>query len=403
MITQQIFSTVIDSQQLSYTSKNTGIERELLHQIPQSSGFANIITGIRRCGKSTLQLQIKTQFFPDEGLFLNFEDPRLSGIVTNDLERLYAEIIARNTKVLFFDEIQIVEAWEIFVNQLLREDFLVYITGSNASLLSKELGTHLTGRHFSTELFPFSYTEFLQFKKLKANENTFKEYAQKGGMPDYLRTDYNKYLNDLLDDILIRDIAIRYNIRDVNSLRQLTVYLLSNIGNLASANKLKGMFGIKSSTTILDYFSYLKDAYLIEFIPLYDFSLKKQLRNPQKIYALDLGIYHQNKIVFSPNYGHILENIVYLHLRRLGKEIFYYQGKGECDFLITDKGIPSELYQVCNEITSLNINREVNGLFEAMEFFKKEEAHIITQNQSDTFRKENLVIKAIPAWQWINK
>lgn len=403
MITQQIFSTVIDSQQFGYTSKNTGIERELLHHIPQATGFASIISGMRRCGKSTLQLQIKKQFFPNEGLFLNFEDPRLAGIVSNDLERLYNEIIARKTKVLFFDEIQIVESWEIFVNQLLREDFLVYITGSNASLLSKELGTHLTGRHFSTELFPFSYAEFLKCKKLDPREDTFKEYTQKGGMPDYLRTNYNKYLNDLLDDILIRDIAIRYNIRDVNSLRQLAVYLLSNIGNLASANSLKGMFGLKSSTTILDYFSYLKDSYLIEFVPLYDYSQKKQLRNPQKIYVLDIGIYHQNKIAFSSNEGHILENIVYLQLRRLGKKVFYFQGKGECDFIATDRGMPNELYQVCTEINSLNIDREVNGLFEAMTYFNKTEAYIITQNQTDSFKKDNLSIKAIPVWQWIIK
>jgi uncharacterized protein len=403
MITQQIFARIIDSQQLGYTSKNTGVERELLHQIPQASGFASIISGIRRCGKSTLQLQIKKQFFPTEGLFLNFEDPRLAGIVSNDLERLYTEIIARKTKVLFFDEIQIVEGWEIFVNMLLREDFLIYITGSNASLLSKELGTHLTGRHFSTELFPFSYAEFLQFKKLNPSKETFEEYTRKGGMPDYLRTNYNKYLNDLLDDILIRDIAIRHNIRDVNSLRQLSIYLLSNIGNLASANKLKGMFGIKSSTTILDYFSYLKDSYLIEFVPLYDYSVKKQMRNPQKIYVIDMAIYHQNKIAFSPNDGHILENLVYLHLRRLGKEIFYFQGKGECDFIVTNKGIPSELYQVCTEINSLNIDREVNALFEAMEYFNINEAYIITQNQTDNFKKDNLIIKAIQAWQWIIK
>lgn len=403
MITQKIFSSVIDSQQLGYTSKNTGVERELLHQIPQASGFASIITGIRRSGKSTLQLQIKKQFFPSDGLFLNFEDPRLAGIAGNDLARLYTEIIARTTKVLFFDEIQIVEAWEIFVNQLLREDFLVYITGSNASLLSKELGTHLTGRHFSTELFPFSYTEFLKFENLKPNEESFNEYAKKGGMPDYLRTNYNKYLNDLLDDILLRDIAIRYNIRDINSLRQMAVFLLSNIGNLTSANKLKGMFGLKSSTTILDYFSYLKDAYLLEFVPFYDYSIKKQLRNPQKIYVLDLGIYHQNKIVFSPNDGHILENMVYLHLRRLGKEIFYFKGKGECDFVTTNKGMPHELFQVCTEINSLNIDREVNALFEAMAYFNKDKAYIITLNQTDTFIKEKLIINAIPAWQWINK
>lgn len=399
MVAQQTFATVLNAQQVVFEQKKTGIERELLHSLPNATGFASIITGVRRCGKSTLQLQVKQTLFPNKGLFLNFEDPRLSGIEARDFERLYNEIRSRKTNVLFFDEIQIVKGWEIFVNQLLREDFLVYITGSNASLLSKELGTHLTGRHFSTELFPFSYKEFLQFQKIEKGEKSFQLYAQKGGMPDYLRTNINKYLNDLLDDILIRDIAIRHNIRDVNSLRQLTVYLLSNIGNLATANSLKGMFGIKSSTTILDYFSYLKDAYIIEFVPLYDYSIKKQLRNPQKIYAIDLGIYHQNKIAFSPNDGHILENLVYLHLRRTGNEIYYFQGKGECDFVTTQKGMPNELYQVCTELNSINIERETNGLFEAMEYFKKNKAYIITQNQTDVFKKEDLTIEVIPAWQ----
>ncbi len=399
MITQQVFRQVIEAQQQSVAGKETGIEREILHNIPQATGFASIITGLRRCGKSTLQLQLKKAFFENEGLFLNFEDPRLAGMSVNDLERLYNEIVERETKILFFDEIQIIKGWEIFVNQLLREEFLVYITGSNASLLSKELGTHLTGRHFSTELFPFSYNEFLKFKNLENNEVSFKEYTQKGGMPDYLRTNYDKYLNDLLDDVLVRDIAIRYNIRDVSSLRQLAVYLLSNIGNLASANKLKGMFGIKSTSTILDYFSYLQDAYLVEFVSLYDYSIKKQMRNPQKIYTIDLGIYHQNKIVFSPNEGHVLENMVYLYLRQQGKEIYYFQGKGECDFVVTKQGTPTELYQVCREINSFNIDREVNGLFEAMVYFKKEIACIVTQNQTDTFKKDNLMIKVIPAWK----
>jgi uncharacterized protein len=165
MITQQTFGEVIDAQQPFFQKKDTGVVREILGEIPEATGFATIITGMRRCGKSTLQLQLKKKYFPKEGFFLNFEDPRLAGMETQDFERLYAEILKRNTKVLFFDEIQITHSWEIFVNQLLREEFRVFITGSNASLLSKEMGTHLTGRHFSTELFPFSYTEFLLYKK----------------------------------------------------------------------------------------------------------------------------------------------------------------------------------------------------------------------------------------------
>lgn len=402
MITQQTFSSVIDLQQVVFEKNQFGVEREILNGIPNASGFASIITGLRRSGKSTIQLQFKNKYFPNEGLFLNFEDTRLAGIEIQDLERLYNEILTRKTKVLFFDEIQIVKGWEVFVNQLLREGFFVTITGSNASLLSKELGTHLTGRHFSTELFPFSYLEFLSFKMRENDENSFSEYLKKGGMPDYLRTNLDRYLNDLLDDVLIRDVAIRFGLRDVNSLRQLAVYLISNIGTLVSANSLSGMFGIKSSTTFLDYFSYFKDVYLIDFVPKFDYSLKKQIRNPQKIYCMDLGIYHQNKIVFSPNDGHILENAVYLHLRRKTKEIYYYQNKGECDFVVSKNGIPHELYQVCHEMNSMNIDREINGLYEAMKSFSINHAVIITQNQVDKYTKDNLVIDVVPAWKWMS-
>ncbi|MCE5205055.1 MAG: ATP-binding protein [Porphyromonadaceae bacterium] len=332
-----------------------------LTQITHADGFASIISGMRRCGKSTVQLQIQAKYFKDKGLFLHFEDPRLSNIESSDFERLYNEIQKRKTKILFFDEIQIVKGWEFFVNQLLREDFHLFITGSNATLLSKELGTHLTGRHFSNELFPFSYKEYLDYKNLTPNENSFSNYLQEGGMPDFLRTGEKKYLNDLLNDILIRDISVHHGIRDVNSLRQLAVYLLSNIGNLVSANSLSGMFGIKSGTTIMDYFSYLQDAYLVDFVPMFDYSVKKQIRNPQKIYATDLGIYHQNKITFSPNEGYLLENAVYLHLRRQGHEIYYFKNKGECDFITTHNGIPENLLYSKRTIKPSNLFQLGNG------------------------------------------
>lgn len=403
MITQEVFHKVIDAQQDFFVKKSLGVEREILPEITYAEGFATIVTGVRRCGKSTLQLQIQRKHFGQEGVFLNFEDPRLYGMTNVDFERLYAEILKRNTKLLFFDEIQIVYGWEIFINQLLREDFIVFITGSNASLLSRELGTHLTGRHFSTELFPFSYNEFLKYTQKSFGELSFSEYLQHGGMPDYLRTETGKYLNQLLDDILVRDIAVRHGLRDVNSLRQLAVYLLSNTGSLVSANGLSGMFGIKSHSTFLDYFSYLQDAYLLEFVPLFDYSLKKQIRNPQKVYAIDLGMYHQNKIAFSSNEGHILENAVYLHLRRKGKEIYYFQNNGECDFVTAQKGKPDGLYQVCVNVNNLNFEREVNGLFRAMDYFKIDNAQVITQNQTDTFRKEDKTIQLIPAWQWMSE
>ncbi len=374
---------------------------EALSSIPIASGFATIITGIRRCGKSTLLLQILKEKYQD-ALFLNFEDPQLAGMETSDLGRLSNEIIRRGIKVLFFDEIQVVEGWEIFIHQLLREDYQVFITGSNASLLSRELGTHLTGRHLSTELFPFSYSEFSKFKGTEKDEASFSNYLKQGGMPDYLRTGLGQYLNSLLDDILIRDIVVRHNIKDINSLRQLCVFLLSNIGNPISANKLAGMFDIKSSSTLLDYFSYLQDAYLLEFIPLFDYSLKKQIRNPKKVYAIDLGIYQQNSTLFSDNAGHTLENAVYLYLRQRTKEIYYFQQEGECDFVTIRRGKAEQLIQVCYELNEMNLRRETEGLFGAMRFFNQKEGIIVTQNQRDCFTEGEMTIKVVPAFEFMD-
>lgn len=400
MITQQLIATVIDHQKEHFLQKGIGILRDLLPHVPIASGFATIITGIRRCGKSTLLLQILKEKY-QEALFLNFEDPRLAGMESTDFIRLGNEVAQRKTKVLFFDEIQIIAGWEIFVHQLLNEEYQVFITGSNASLLSKELGTHLTGRHFSAELFPFSYSEFCRYKDIKPDQESFTEYLHKGGMPDYLRTGIGQYLNNLLDDILIRDIAVRHGVKDVNSLRQLAVFLLSNIGNPISGNKLTGMFGIKATSTILDYLSFLQDAYLIECISMFDYSLKKQARNPKKIYVTDLGIYQQNSITFSENVGHILENAVFLHLRRDYKDVYYFQQTGECDFVVIKRGQAELLVQVCYGLNEMNVRRETEGLFEAMEFFKKTEGLIITLNQTDIFRKEDKEIRVIPAWEWM--
>ncbi|WP_455592424.1 ATP-binding protein [Bacteroides sp.] len=401
MITQQLISSVIDYQQEYFLQKGTGIIRNIMPNVPIVNGFATIITGIRRCGKSTLLLQLLKEKFK-EALFLNFEDPRLAGMETSDLARLSNEIIARGNKIIFFDEIQVINGWEIFVHQLLREDYLVFITGSNASLLSKELGTHLTGRHLTIELFPFSYSEFLKYETNEKGENSLADYLKKGGMPDFLRTGMGEYLNNLLDDILIRDIAIRHNIKDVNSLRQLCVFLLSNIGNTIAANKLSGMFGIKSSSTILDYFSYLQDAYLLEFIPMFDYSIKKQIRNPKKVYAIDLGIYRQNSLLFTDNSGHALENAIFLYLRQHNKEIYYYQQEGECDFVTLKRGKAEQLIQVCYELNDMNLQREISGLFHAMKFFDKKEGIIVTMSQTDTFTEEDRTIKVIPGYEFMS-
>ncbi|RGP17652.1 ATP-binding protein [Parabacteroides gordonii] len=396
MIRQEEISLVIDSQREVFLKQDSGFSRDALSQIPIVNSFATIITGIRRCGKSTLLLQLLRRDYQN-AIYLNFDDIRLSGFETADFTRLHKEIERREIRVLFFDEVQVIENWEKFINQLLREGYKVFITGSNASMLSVELGTHLTGRHLSMELFPFSYSEFIRFKKLNNDENAVIDYLKTGGIPEYVKSDVSYVLNALVDDILMRDIAIRHSVRDVNSLRQLTAYLITNIGNLVSANKLSGMFDIKSPATFLEYFSFLKDAYLLDFIPMFSHSLKIQARNPKKVYVTDMGLYTENTLSTSDNMGRRLENLVFLHLRRRYKHIFYYKDRGECDFIAIEKNTVKEAIQVCLTITNENFDREYNGLLEAIQNLGLKQGTIVTLNQSDTFEKDGIIIRMIPA------
>ncbi|MFH0758835.1 MAG: ATP-binding protein [Bacteroidota bacterium] len=400
MKTQEVIASVIDAQKVDIDKSPEGLRREILDDVAVIQHFCSIISGIRRCGKSTLMLQIMKKS-KGNSLFLKFEDIRLSGFETSDFARLNSEIEKRNVKLLFFDEIQIIDKWEIFINQKLNEGYLVFITGSNASLLSKELGTHLTGRHLSSELHPFSYTEFLAFKKLENSADSFNEYLHTGGMPEYIKNNKGIIIQQLVDDILYRDIAVRHNIRNVNALREMTVYLVSNIGKPFSARRLTGLFGITSTSTVSDYFSYLRDSYVIDFVPQFDYSMKAQSRNPKKVYASDLGIFHQIKTTFTEDYGRQLENAVFLYLRRKHKEIFYFKKSGECDFVVMNKGKAMGCFQVCYRIDDLNMKRELEGLKSALGYFSMNEGVIVTQNQSDQFEDDGSIIKVIPAWKFM--
>jgi predicted AAA+ superfamily ATPase len=290
-----------------------------------------------------------------------------------------------------------VKGWELFINQLLRDRNTVFITGSNASMLSIEMGTHLTGRHLSVELFPFSYREFINYLNKEDSPGSIDAYLQSGGFPEYVKTGISSILITLIDDILWRDIAVRHAIRDIASLRQLTMFLLNNISSPITANKLTGLFGVKSPSTLLEYFSCLKDAYLFDFVSLFSHSLKVQARNPKKVYTMDLGLYTQCALSTSENAGRRFENLVFLHLRRMYKGIFYYQAKGECDFVVFEKNVIIKAIQVCLKITDDNFMREYNGLKEAMQAFSLTYGQIITFNQTDKFEENGMTIDIVPA------
>lgn len=400
MKSQELIASVIDAQQSEIEKKPLGLTREIIDTVPSIENFATILTGIRRCGKSTLMLQILKKT-TGKMLFLNFEDIRLSGFETSDFVRLNAEIEKRNVRILFFVEIQMADKWEIFIHQKLNEGYLVYISGSNASMLSRELGTHLTGRHLSMELYPFSYPEFLAFNNLENTVVSFDDYLQTGGMPDFVKHRSASILLNLLDDILYRDIAVRHNIRNVNGLRELTVYLLSNIGRPVSARRLTGLFGITATSTITEYFSHVSNSYLVDFVPQFDYNTKAQSRNPKKVYAIDPGIYNQAKTAFSDDSGRQLENAVFLHLRRRHRDIFFFSKQGECDFVVMEKGKAVACIQVCWQVNDMNMKREISGLKTALDYFGLQEGIIVTHDQSDLFEVDGTTIKLVPAREFM--
>jgi predicted AAA+ superfamily ATPase len=401
MLLQQQIADVIDAQARTFLARDAGWTRELLPELKVRSNFALIISGVRRCGKSTLLLQLLREKFTS-AFYLHFEDARLAGFEKEDFARLSNEIADRKPQVLFFDEIQLLERWEQFVRQKLDEGYRVVLTGSNATLLSRELGSKLTGRHLTVELFPFSFTEFIGFRGRKNDEQAASAYLRQGGFPEYLKTGDGSVLTQLLQDILYRDIAIRYAIRDVRSLKQLAVYLISNIGKPVSANQLTNLFQLRAASTVLNYFSYLENAYIVQFLPMFSHSLQQQIRNQRKVYCTDLGMFTEASIVFSDESGRRLENAVYLHLRRKYRELYYFHDRKECDFVAMDKGEAREIIQACYVLTPDNLDREISGLLAALNHFKKLAGVIVTMNQRDAFTQNGCRIHVVPLHQFLS-
>jgi predicted AAA+ superfamily ATPase len=402
MILKDVLREIVRDQRKSLAAFELGTERELLSSIDLSLPFAVILSGIRRCGKSTLLCQLLSGF--DRFYYFNFEDPRATGFETSDFEKLdqvFSEEFGESGRY-FFDEIQNVEKWETIVRSLLDRKKHVVITGSNASLLSKELGTRLTGRHLRFELFPFSYAEFLAFKNQKPGLASFDQYLENGGFPEYLKSGNALILQELLNDLLARDIVVRHKIRSTKILREFAVYLLSNIGKEFSYNSLKKTFNFGSVNSTIAFVSYLEDSYLLFTVPRFDYSLKKQLVNPKKIYSIDNGLALVNTVSFSGNKGRMLENLVYACLRKQHSDIFYYKGLRECDFLVREKQKITLAIQVCFELNADNQQREISGLLEAMQKFGLETGFLLTHHQEDKITQNGKKIRLMPVWKWMS-
>jgi hypothetical protein len=373
-----------------------------------------ILAGIRRCGKSTLLKQIMQT--RKDYCYVNFEDERLLSFRAEDfsiLDEVLIEVYG-TAGTYFFDEIQNVEKFETFVRRLQDSGKKVVLTGSNASLLSREFGTRLTGRYKLFEVYPFSFVEFLRFQKTKLRKESlyipeekvnlirlFGRYAETGGMPEYLRNNDSDYIQTLYDNILYRDIIARYSIRRQRLVRELVGILASTITLPFTYNSLKKSLGLMNAITVKEYISYLSGAYLFFELLRFDYSVKKQLNSPRKIYIIDTAFSAISGFSLSPDKGRILENIVFIDLMRRGSEIFYFAGDQECDFILRDKKKITGAIQVCYEFTKENQERETGGLLKAMAEFRLTQGMILTYDQEDTLTSGGKTITIKPVWKWL--
>lgn len=376
-----------------------------------------IISGIRRCGKSSLLLLIKEKMNLKESeyCYFNFDDERIIADISilEDIYNLHLEVYGKEP-VLFLDEIQNIDNWEKFINRMYEQGIKIFVTGSNAKLLSSEISTSLTGRNKLIELFPFSFSEYLRFIGNNYNLNRisskskslllkdFNNYFETGGFPLVVKENDTDLINDYFQDILYRDIISRYSLTQVNEIKQIGLYFASNIGKLFSYSTLQKISGVKSLSSIKNYILYYQQSYLYFYLNKFDYSVKKQIMNPKKVYTIDPGFAHRLGFNFSENRGRILENIVFLELLRRGKAVYYHSGKKECDFVIKEGLDIVEAIQITYQLNEINHEREYQGLQEAMQTYNLKEGLVLYFNIEKSFISHNYVgIKVMPVWKWL--
>lgn len=375
------------------------IVRELVAAVPARSTHALVLTGARRTGKSVLQAQLMGA--RPGSFYCNLEDTRLFGLSPQDFPTFLSlvEDLAPKKAAVFLDEVQETEGWPRLVRALLDRGRTVCITGSNASLLGRELGSKLTGRQLTFEVFPFSYAEYLAYRRLGAGADSFTGFLDDGGFPAFLRERDPRILQALLRDIVQRDIAVRHGLRETRHLMNLLLFLLANTGQAVSMQRLTKALAIPTVAQTSRFLEFLEDAYVLFALPKFSASFKKRVVAPNKYYAIDNGLRRANSPQTTPDVGHRLENAVFLALRRRGVPVTYAGERDgwECDF-VTD----AEAIQVCAQLTAFNRDRELEGAVRAAALpARRRRPLMLTLDQRDRVTVAGVVVDVLPAWEWM--
>ena len=427
---ETIKSMILDFQE---TRLDTGVPRRL--RIETVRGKAAVCIGVRRSGKSTYLFQIIERLLvggvPRANiLYLNFFDDRLHhlrqngiGLITEAYYSLYPE--KKNTEMVycFFDEIQAVPGWEPFVDRLMRtEKCEVYLTGSSATMLSKEIATQMRGRALSWEMFPFSFREFLDYKGIVSTgafstknrllvQKAFEEYWETGGFPEVAGLSRNlriKTHQEYFQAILFRDLVERHDVSHPKAVTDLAHRLVDNTASLYSVNSLTGY--LKSlghrapKSAVSDYLEWFEDAYFLFTVRIFDASLARSNTNQKKIYCVDHALVTSVSPGILVNAGHLLENLVFSALRRLHPEIYYYKTKTgrEVDFIVPMRGRARMLVQVCESLAEPQTRkRETMALSEAMAELGLKTSTIVTRNEDGRIDAVAGKIEVVPAWRFL--
>ncbi|MEM4359888.1 MAG: ATP-binding protein [Candidatus Bilamarchaeaceae archaeon] len=419
-----------------YKEQDVGIQRgELAYllRFAEDKDFCLVITGIRRAGKTYLAKQLLKKKIDggikrEQTLYINFEDPSLEPYLnTESLTAIYSAyryfLNKDEMAYIVLDEVYNVKNWEKWVRVMLdkKENVKIIITGSSSKLSKGELATLLTGREVTVPIFPLDFTAFLKFRKheIKKYESyhslsfLLNEYLEYGGFPLIVLAEKDKktiYLKELFDDILTKDIIIRYKLRETE-IKKLAVVLLNNFSSPVSVTKLSNLMEtvarIKlSPSTINDYLHYFEETFLFFFVPIFSYKVKDVMQYPRKAYCIDAGLINAISLRFSENLGKLYENTVAINLiRRHGKEnLFYWKDKSgnEVDFVVKDHLSVRLLIQVCHDIRQPKVRkRELAALLKASEELKCANLFVITEDIEGEEEISGKKVKFLPLWKWL--
>lgn len=379
-----------------------------------------LITGPRRAGKSVLALQLLQD---NNFAYLDFDDDLLLKHFDEDAVIQAINEIYFGYKYLLLDEIQNLPNWELWVNKLYRRGVNLIVTGSNAKLLSHEMASSLTGRYVQISVFPFSFAEVMRFHEIAIPTQTeptpiemgnilnqLNGYLLNGGFPETVLNPsiLKNYLSSLFDSILLKDILKRFRIRQSQQLFDLSNYLLSNYTNPYSSNQLKTDLNFNSVSTVQKFLAYLEEPFLFLSLTRYTTKIKTQQKSPKKSYIIDNGFIKARSFELSPNYGRLLENLIFVELLRRNYrpelELFYYRTRNdrEVDFVLRKGHSVDMLMQVCYDITnSKTLKREIDALAEASVELACTNLRLITWDKEEIIEKDGLKIQLIPAYKWL--